>query len=79
MRLARLRVAAGELDAAEALLRQNPAASAFEGEYAAIRGDIARARGDAKAAREAYETAIARRAANSDLIQLKLENLPPAS
>ncbi len=79
LRLARLRAAAGELDAAEALLQQHPASASFNGEYAAVRGDIAAGRGDTAAARSAYQQALAAQAGNADLVQLKLENLPPAS
>jgi predicted negative regulator of RcsB-dependent stress response len=79
LRLARLRVAADELDAAEALLQKHPAPATFNGEYAAVRGDIALGRGDTAAARSAYQQALAEQAGNADLVQLKLENLPPAS
>lgn len=79
LRLARLRIAAGELDAAEALLQQYPAPPSFNGEYAAVRGDIAAGRGDTATARSAYRQALAEQAGNADLVQLKLENLPPAS
>ncbi len=79
LRLARLRVAAGELDAAEALLQQYPAPASFNGEYAAVHGDIAAGRGDTETARSTYQQALAEQAGNADLVQLKLENLPPAS
>jgi len=79
LRLARLRISAGELDAAEQLLQQHPAPAPFGGEYAAVRGDIALGRGDTEAARSAYQQAIAEQTGNADLVQLKLENLPPAS
>jgi predicted negative regulator of RcsB-dependent stress response len=77
LRLARLQLAEDQLDAAEALLEQHPATPAFAGEYAVVRGDLARARGDVEAARQAYLDAIAANAGNADLMQLKLENLPP--
>jgi predicted negative regulator of RcsB-dependent stress response len=79
LRLARLRIAAGELDAAEQLLQQHPAPAPFSGEYSAIRGDIALGRGDPAAARSAYQQAIAEQVGNADLVQLKLQNLPPSS
>ena len=79
LRLARLRLATGELDAAEAVLKQHPAPAAFEGEYSAVRGDVALGRGDTAAARSAYQQALAAQVGNADLVQLKLENLPPAS
>jgi predicted negative regulator of RcsB-dependent stress response len=79
LRLARVHIAENELDAAESMLNGNPPTPAFEAEYAVLRGDIARARGDVEAARTAYEAAIAGGVGNADLVQLKLENLPPAS
>ena len=79
LRLARIQLSLGEPDAAEAMLNNHPAPAAFTGEYAAVRGDIARARGDVAAARSAYEQAIAEQAGNAGVVQLKLENLPPAS
>jgi predicted negative regulator of RcsB-dependent stress response len=78
MRLARVHIDADETDAAATLLREHPAPSAFDAEYAVLEGDIARARGDVDAARKAYQKAIAGGAGNADLVQLKLENLPPA-
>ncbi len=78
LRLARVQLANGELDAVAALLDRYPASTAFAAEYAVVRGDLARARGDADAARGAYQQAIAGQAGNADLVQLKLENLPPA-
>ena len=79
LRLARILLSSGKLDDADAVLTRYPAPNAFVGEYAAVRGDIARTRGDLAAARDAYTLAIAEQAGNADLIQLKLENLPPAS
>jgi len=78
LRLARVQIGAGELNAAATLLDQHPAAPPFAAEYAGLRGDIARARGDAAAARRAYQAAIAGKVGNADLIQLKLDNLPPS-
>lgn len=77
LRLARLHVSNKELDAAIALLKQYPASSAFVAEYAAIRGDIAMAKGNVKEARSAYQEAIDGKADHADIIQLKLDNLPP--
>jgi predicted negative regulator of RcsB-dependent stress response len=78
LRLARIQIGAGELDAARSLLDEHPASPPFAAEYATLRGDIARARGDLAAARRAYQKAIAGKAGNADLIQLKLDNLPPS-
>ncbi len=79
LRLARVRLDTGDAAAAAALLRQHPASDAFAGEFAMIEGDVALAKGDVEAARKAYRTAIENQAGNPDLVQLKLENLPPAS
>jgi len=79
LRLARLELDAGNADGAAAILDRHRAPDAFAGEYAAVRGDIARAKGDLEAARAFYQEAIEREAGNTDLVQLKLENLPPAS
>lgn len=79
LRMARIKLAAGNADAAAAVLKRNPAPASFAGEYAVVEGDIARAKGDMEAARQAYENAIAHQVANPDLVNLKLEDLPPAS
>jgi predicted negative regulator of RcsB-dependent stress response len=76
LRLARVKISAGELDQAMALLNQYPAPPSFIAEYAVLRGDIARAKGDAAAARSAYQEALAGKPGQADLIQLKLDNLP---
>jgi predicted negative regulator of RcsB-dependent stress response len=78
MRLARVHIGADQLDAAAQVLQQHQPPAAFLGEYAALRADIAQAKGDLTAARDAYQQAIAANASNRELLQLKLENLPPA-
>lgn len=78
LRLARLLIDEGDLPAAAAVLGKQGATSRFAAEIAALRGDIAAAEGRVLEAREAYEQALAAGATPADLLQLKLDNLPPA-
>ena len=78
LRLARIQVAENQLEAAEQTLAAQDFGSAFAGEVAAVRGDIAAARGDLDAARAAYQQAIDQGSGLSQLIRLKLDNLPAA-
>jgi predicted negative regulator of RcsB-dependent stress response len=78
LRLARIQLAEGQLDAAAATLTAHDGAPAFAGDFAAVRGDIAAARGDSAGARAEYEKAIAAGAAVPALLRLKLDNLPAA-
>lgn len=78
LRLARLLLSTGELDAARALISRHEGGGGFAGDFAAVRGDIAVAAGDHAEARRAYEQALATGTANPSLVQLKLDNLPPA-
>ncbi|WP_295391631.1 tetratricopeptide repeat protein [uncultured Thiodictyon sp.] len=78
LRLARIQLAEGQLDAAAATLAAYDKSSAFAGDFAAVRGDLAAARGDTAAARAAYEKAIAAGTGLPQLIRLKLDNLPAA-
>jgi predicted negative regulator of RcsB-dependent stress response len=78
LRLARIQVAEGQLDAATATLAAHDHSAAFAGDFAAVRGDLAVARGDPAAARAAYEKAIAAGTGLPQLIRLKLDNLPAA-
>lgn len=77
LRLARMLLSTSNLSGATVILNQYPAPPAFAAEQAAIRGDIAAARGDVIEARRAYQEALAGKIGNADLIQLKLDNLPP--
>lgn len=79
LRLARLLMAQGDLDAAATLIAQQDQGPAFKGDFAALRGDLALAAGRTAEARAAYDQAIALGAANAALLQLKVENLPPAT
>jgi len=78
LRLARLLIAQGEVDAAAALIAKQDQGGAFAADFAALKGDIALAGGRISEARAAYDQAIAQGAANVELLQLKVENLPPA-
>ncbi len=77
MRLARILIDGGDLDAAQRILDAAPR-DAFAPELAELRGDLARARGDVKGARAAYEEALAGRPVTSALLRMKLEDLPAA-
>ncbi len=79
LRLARLLMAQGDLEAAATLIAQQDQGTAFKGDFAALRGDLALAAGRVAEARAAYDQAIALGAANAALLQLKVENLPPAT
>lgn len=78
LRLARIQVAEGRLDEAAKTVADHDISPEFAGDFAAVRGDIAAARGDTVAARAAYEQAIAEGTGFSQLIRLKLDNLPAA-
>lgn len=78
LRLARLQLAAQQLDAAAKTLAQYDVSPAFAAEFAAVRGDLAAVRGDLDAARAAYQRAIELGSSLSSLIRLKLDNLPAA-
>jgi predicted negative regulator of RcsB-dependent stress response len=79
LRLVRLLMAQGEMDAAAALIAQQDQGPAFKGDFAALRGDLALAAGRIAEARASYDQAIALGATNAALLQLKVENLPPAT
>lgn len=78
LRLARIQLAEGQLDAAAATIAAHDRGSAFAGEFAAVRGDIAAARGDTAGARAAWEQALSAGTGLPQLIRLKLDNLPAA-
>jgi predicted negative regulator of RcsB-dependent stress response len=77
LRLARILIDEGELDAAQRILDAAPR-DAFTPELAELRGDVARARGDVKAARAAYEEALAGKPGSGAILRLKLDDLPAA-
>lgn len=74
IRLARVYMAKGDLEAAEKALR-GEAPAAYAGEVAMLRGDLARLRGDAAGARSAYQEALAKGGADREWIDLMLQNL----
>lgn len=59
LRLGRVLLASGELDAAQALAGQAESAEAFGALFTELQGDILRARGDLAAASDAYRQALA--------------------
>jgi predicted negative regulator of RcsB-dependent stress response len=77
LRLARILIDDGDLDAAQRILDAAPR-DAFAPEFAELRGDLARARGDLRAARAAYEEALAGKAGSGALLRMKLDDLPAA-
>ena len=77
LRLARVLVARGELDAAGQLLDQAAPDSGFDALYTEVRGDIHAARGEAVLASDAYQQALdatAQGAPGRQLLQLKYDN-----
>lgn len=74
LRLARVRWAQGEHQAALEMLQDPPAG--FAGLFAELRGDVLADRGDLVAARSAYDLAR-QSAANNQLLEMKLDSLPP--
>lgn len=78
LRLGRILLDQGDAAGAAALLSRHPAASGFAGDQAALVGDIALAQGDTAAARKAYAEALKKNPSSASLIQIKLDNLPPA-
>jgi predicted negative regulator of RcsB-dependent stress response len=78
LRLARILLDSGDAAGAAALLSRHPATGSFAGDYAALSGDIALAQGDTAGARNAYAEALKKNASSAALIQIKLDNLPPA-
>ena len=80
LRLARVMVAEGNLDGAEALLAQSRTEGAFAPLVNELQGDIHAARGAVDEARSEYEIALAAlppESAEHRLLQLKYENTEP--
>jgi predicted negative regulator of RcsB-dependent stress response len=74
LRLARVLIADGELDAAVAVVNQAESGSAFDALFTEVQGDIQHARGDLAAASDAYRQALAAMSPGSperELLQLK--------
>ena len=78
LRLARVLLDQGDIGRAGAIAAKYANAGAYSGDFAAIQGDIASSQGRYDEARQAYQRAIASGASLSQLIQLKLDNLPAA-
>ena len=81
-RLSRVLLQNGDLDAAGVALNASWP-TAWQGQSFELRGDLARARGDLAAAREAYQSALTALendgAGHRELVQMKLDDLVPAS
>ena len=77
-RLARVLIAQGELDAAAKVIQEHDDGGAFSADFAGLRGDIALAQGRPDEARSAYRKAVDGGAALARIIELKLQDLPPA-
>jgi predicted negative regulator of RcsB-dependent stress response len=80
LRLARVMVAEGNLDGAEAVLAQSRPESAYVPLYTELKGDIHAARGALAEARAEYEialTALPADSAEHRLLKLKYENTAP--
>jgi predicted negative regulator of RcsB-dependent stress response len=78
LRLARILVDQGDLDRAADIATNYADAGSFGGDFAALQGDIAARQGHYEDARQAYERAIATGAGLTQLLKLKLDNLPAA-
>jgi predicted negative regulator of RcsB-dependent stress response len=81
-RLARVLLHTADLDGASKVLNASwPAA--WQGQVFELRGDVARAQGDVGAARKAYQSALETLAndgaGHRELVQMKLDDLVPAS
>lgn len=78
LRLVRVLLAEGDPKSASAAIEKHDDGGRFGADFDALRGDVAAVAGRQDEAREAYARAIANGAANAELLQLKLDNLPPA-
>ena len=74
LRLARILLSEGDLDAAEKLSGERNVNS-YAGEYAELEGDIAAARNDMSTAAEAYRRALDNKVGNAATVQMKLDDL----
>lgn len=81
-RLARVLLHSGDLEGAAQVLNASWPES-WQGQAFELRGDLARAQGNVDAAREAYQSALqalqADGAGHRELVQMKLDDLVPAS
>jgi predicted negative regulator of RcsB-dependent stress response len=75
LRLARVQIDRGALDAAAETIDDYAGGAAFAGDFDALRGDIAAAEGRFGDARAAYQSALIAGAGNPRVIQLKLQDL----
>jgi predicted negative regulator of RcsB-dependent stress response len=73
LNLARVLLSEGDLDGAAKLAAVEK--GGFAGEFAMVRGDIAAERGDKQQAHDAYTQAMTLGVSNSNLLQMKLDDL----
>ncbi len=74
LRMARIHLDAGELDAAQAVIDQAED-DAYRGEFAELKGDLALARGDREGAHAAYRDALDKGVGSASLVEMKLDDL----
>ncbi|VAX10693.1 hypothetical protein MNBD_GAMMA26-2427 [hydrothermal vent metagenome] len=78
LRLARLLLSEGDAAGAAGLVAE-AGTDSFAGELAQLRGDIALVNGDGDAARKAYQDALNSSVGNTELVQMKLDDLAIAA
>ncbi|MEE9358259.1 YfgM family protein [Candidatus Vondammii sp. HM_W22] len=74
LRLGRLMLSDGDVDSAATIIAQATVDS-FQGDFSELRGDIALSKGDKAAARQAYQEALAQKASNPVMVQMKFDDL----
>ena len=74
LRLGRLMLSDGDVDSAAAIIAQ-VLGDSFQGDFSELRGDIALSKGDKAAARQAYQEALAQKASNPVMVQMKFDDL----
>jgi len=78
LRLARIKLSEGDTAGAAKLANEAPK-DAFSGEFAQLRGDIALANNDKEMARKLYREALDNKVGNTELVQMKLDDLAVAA
>ena len=78
LRLARIKLSEGDAAGAEKLVNE-ASKDAFAGEFAQLRGDIALANNDKEAARKSYQEALDNKVGDTELVQMKLDDLAVAT
>ncbi|MFC1602738.1 YfgM family protein [Pseudomonadota bacterium] len=78
LRLARIKLSEGDVAGAAKLVNE-ASKDAFAGEFAQLRGDIALANNDKETARKSYQEALENNVSNTELVQMKLDDLAVAA